>query len=159
MGAPPMGSPVGAMAPMGAPAAGFGAPPMGAPGGMPPAGAIAPMPAAGLATGARGPVGTTRNPIMVLLFGSISCGLYAIWTIYSMANELNLFRQKSDVNPLLCIFYIGMFSVPDAVVEARQLAGMAPGSPPNAILYILAWWWFLVNDLNEVWEAAKRTGG
>jgi len=159
MGAPAMGAPAGAMAPMEAPGPAFGAPPAGMPGAMSPAGAIAPSPAAGLSAAARGPIGKTRSPIVVLLLGSITCGLYALWTVYSMANELNAFRRKNDVNPILCLVYIGFFAVPDAVVEARQLAGMAPGSPPNAILYILLWWWFLVNDLNEIWAAAQRSGG
>ena len=148
------------MAPMGfPPAPSFGAPPAGIPGAIPPAGAIAPAPVAGLSTATRGPIGKTRSPIAVLLLSSITCGLYALWTVYSMANELNAFRRKNDVNPILCLVYVGFFAVPDAVVEARQLAGMAPGSPPSAILYILLWWWFLVNDLNEIWAAAQRSGG
>jgi hypothetical protein len=54
----------------------------------------------------------------VLLLSSITCGLYALWTVYSMANELNAFRRKNDVNPILCLVYVGFFAVPDAVVEA-----------------------------------------
>ncbi|MBN2195144.1 MAG: DUF4234 domain-containing protein [Polyangiaceae bacterium] len=96
---------------------------------------------------------------MVIVLGSVTCGLFYLWTVYSMINELNAFRQKSDVSPIMCILYIGFFSVPAAVVEARALAGMPPGAPPNAIMYLFFWFWFLVNDLNEIWAAAKGSGG
>jgi hypothetical protein len=124
---------------------------MGGYGGMP--GGGAPM----VATGGRGPIGQTRNPIMVLVIGSI-CFVYAIIQIWGMLNELKAFRGKDDINPIMMfvpILNIILFwNLPAKVLEAKQMAGVPNAQVAHPILYLLLGSYFLPADLNEVWQAA-----
>jgi hypothetical protein len=124
---------------------------MGGYGGMP--GGGAPM----VATGGRGPIGQTRNPIMVLVIGSI-CFVYAIIQIWGMLNELKAFRGKDDINPIMMfvpILNIILFwNLPAKVLEAKQMAGVPNPQVAHPILYLLLGSYFLPADLNEVWQAA-----
>lgn len=156
-GGPAPGGGYGAPAPggYGAPAAGgYGAPaaaPMGGYGGMPSGGA--PM----VQTGGRGPIGQTRNPIMVLVIGSI-CFVYAIIQLWGMVNELKAFRGKDDINPIMMFVpimnIIFFWNLPAKVLEAKQMAGVPNPQVAHPILYLLLGSYFLPADLNEVWQAA-----
>jgi hypothetical protein len=119
---------------------------------MVPAGAqpLAPRPA-----GARGPVGNVRNPIVCLLVGMI-CAPYMLFVMYSALNELKAFRGKDDFNPLVTIllWIVFVWGMPARVFEAKQMAGVPNATEPNAIMYFLLAPYFLINDLNEIWQAA-----
>ncbi len=152
-----MGGPAPGMGP-GAPGAmpGGGAPPgagamVPAPGGgMAPAGGMAPTP------GAHGPIGKTRNPVMVTLL-SMLCFVYAIIQLIQMLGELKAFRQKDDIN--IIMFFIPilnlleMMKLSDKVAEAKRMAGSNQPAA-SGILYILLGIYFLPTDLNDVWQAA-----
>jgi hypothetical protein len=101
----------------------------------------------------HGPVGTTRNWIMVLVSGAL-CGIPPIIYLYNMINELNEFRRKDDASFLMCLLIIGWFSMPEKVAEAKRMAGIQNPETPNAILYLFFWFYFLTEDLNEIWKAA-----
>jgi hypothetical protein len=167
-GGPPPGGGYGAPAGggYGAPAGGgYGAPagggygaspqaqPMGGYGGMPGGGA----PMVPMGGGARGPIGKTRNPIMVLVIGSI-CFVYGIIQIWGMLNELKAFRGKDDINPIMLFVpilnIIMLWGLPAKVLEAKQMAGVPNAQVPHPILYLLLGSYFLPADLNEVWQAA-----
>jgi len=125
---------------------------MGGYGGMP--GGGAPM----VAVGAGGrPIGQTRNPIMVLVVGSI-CFIYAIMQFWGMLNELKAFRGKDDINPIMMfvpIMNIIMFwGLPAKVLEAKQMAGVPNAQVSHPILYLFLGSYFLPADLNEIWQAA-----
>lgn len=125
---------------------------MGGYGGMP--GGGAPMVPAG--AGGR-PIGKTRNPIMVLVIGSI-CFVYAIIQIWGMLNELKAFRGKDDINPIFLFIpilnLIMLWGLPAKVLEAKQMAGVPNAQVAHPILYLLLGGYFLPVDLNEVWQAA-----
>lgn len=145
MGGPPPGG-----APMGGPPGAAPMVPAGGPGAMVPAGAMAPTP------GAHGPVGKTRNPVMVTVISMI-CFVYALIQLVQMLNELKAFRQKDDIN--LIMFFIPilnlleMMKLSDKVAEAKRMAGSNKPAA-SGILYILLGIYFLPTDLNDVWEAA-----
>jgi hypothetical protein len=124
---------------------------MGGYGGMP--GGGAPM----VQAGGRGPIGKTRNPIMVLVIGSV-CFVYAIIQIWGMLNELKAFRGKDDINPIFMfipILNILLFwGLPAKVLEAKQMAGVPNPQVAHPILYLLLGSFFFPADLNEVWQAA-----
>ena len=101
----------------------------------------------------HGPVGTTRNWIMVVLSFAL-CGIPALVYLYNMLKELNDFRRKDDASFLMCLIYIGWFSMPEKILEAKQMAGIANPQVQNAILYLFGWFYFLPEDLNEIWKAA-----
>jgi hypothetical protein len=109
------------------------------------------------APGAHGPVGTTRNPIMVLAIGII-CAFYALWQMWSMLNELKAFRQKDDINPIFFFIpilgLIEMWKLPEKILDAKRMAGIPNAEVPQPILYLLLGIYFLPNDLNEIWQAA-----
>jgi hypothetical protein len=124
---------------------------MGGYGGMP--GGAAPM----VATGGRGPIGQTRNPVMVLVIGAV-CFVYAIIQLWGMLNELKAFRGKDDINPIMMfvpILNLIMFwNLPAKVLEAKQMAGVPNPQVAHPILYLLLNSYFLSSDLNEIWQAA-----
>jgi len=103
------------------------------------------------------PIGQTRNPVMVLVVGSI-CFVYAIIQLWGMLNELKAFRGKDDINPILLFVpilnIILLWGLPAKVLEAKQMAGVPNAQVPHPILYLLLGSYFLPADLNEVWQAA-----
>jgi hypothetical protein len=103
------------------------------------------------------PLGQTRNPIMVLVIGSI-CFVYAILQMWAMLNELKAFRGKDDINPIFLfvpILNIILFwNLPAKVLEAKQMAGVPNPEVPHPILYLFLSTYFLPADLNQVWQAA-----
>jgi hypothetical protein len=157
-GGPPPGGGYGGPPPgggYGAPAGGgYGAQPAaqvgGGYGGMP--GGAAPM----VATGGRGPIGQTRNPVMVLVIGYVTCGIYMMIQMWGMLNELKAFRGKDDFNPILILLFPLFFiwPIPAKVLEAKQMAGVPNPQVASPILYLLLSPYFLAADLNEVWQAA-----
>jgi hypothetical protein len=124
-----------------------------APGAMMPHGA-APMMGPG---GARGPIGQTRNPIVVLVV-SMLCFVYALIQVWGMLNELKAFRGKDDINPILFFIpilgWIQLWNLPPKILEAKQMAGVPNAQVAHPILYFLLGIWFMPNDLNEIWAAA-----
>lgn len=102
-------------------------------------------------------MGQTRNPIMVLVIGSI-CFIYAIIQMWGMLNELKAFRGKDDINPIMMFVpilnIIFFWNLPAKVLEAKQMAGVPNAQVAHPILYLLLGAYFLPADLNEVWQAA-----
>jgi hypothetical protein len=121
--------------------------------------AMQPMPAAPMfqPAGPHGPIGQERSWLVIIIVGSITCGLGYFWYWWNMVNELNAFRQKDDLNPILVLVApLLFFLLPDKVLEAKRMAGVANPTVQNPILYLLLGWYFFPNDLNEVWQAASR---
>jgi hypothetical protein len=119
-------------------------------GGMP--GGGAPMVPGG---GGRGPIGQTRNPVMVLVIGLV-CFIYLLIQMWGMWNELKAFRGKDDFNPILVLLFPIFFiwGMPAKVLEAKQMAGVPNAQVASPILYFFLAPYFLAGDLNEIWQAA-----
>jgi hypothetical protein len=117
------------------------------------------------APGMHGPAGTVRNPIVVLVLCYVTCGIYALFWIWSSISELKAFRQKDDLNPIM--FFIPILSIietwnlPPKVLEAKQLAGVPNAQTFHPIFYLFLSPYFLTADLNEAFEAAlaRQHGG
>ena len=109
------------------------------------------------APGAHGPIGATRNPILVFLLSA--CCFYYLFVFWGMLNELKAFRQKDDINPILffvpILNLIQMWGLPAKMLEAKQMAGVPNPSVSHPILYLLLGVYFIPADLNEVWQAAS----
>lgn len=127
----------------------------------PPGQAMQPMPGApmmgmGGPSGPHGPPGKLRNPMVVFLLSM--CCLPWIFILWSMVNELNAFRQKNDLNPILffvpILNLIQIWNLPAKVLEAQQMAGVAQPSVSSPILYFLLAPYFFTTDLNKAFEAA-----
>lgn len=113
-----------------------------------------PMMAAG-----QGPVGTTRNPIVVTLI-SIICGFYWLYAGFMMLKELKEYLQSDDINPIFIIIpilnLIVMWQAADWTYQAKQRAGVVNAEQTHPVFYLVLGVYFLPRDLNEVWEAASR---
>jgi hypothetical protein len=111
----------------------------------------------------HGPVGKTRNPVMVVVLTYVTCGIYGIIALFSMLGELKAFRQKDDINPILfllpIISLLELIKLPAKVLEAKRMAGVPNAQEPNVILYVLLGIYFIPADLNEVWQAASARQG
>ncbi|HEU4753097.1 MAG TPA: hypothetical protein VFU47_08310 [Armatimonadota bacterium] len=107
--------------------------------------------------GAHGPTGKERNPIMVLVLGSL-CFIYAFIQAWGMLNELKDFRQKDDLSPIHVFIPILnlllIWNLPEKVLEAKRMAGISNPVVQHPIVYLLLWFYFLPADLNEIWAAA-----
>ena len=74
-----------------------------------------------------------------------------------MVNELNLFRQKQDMNPILVLVAPLLFSCsPTRCWKPNAWQESPNPAVQNPILYLLLGWYFFPNDLNEIWQAASR---
>jgi hypothetical protein len=166
-GAPPPQAAFGA-APggYGQPQGGFGGPPApyGAPGGFSPpqdlpygggGGALAPLSFGGQ----RGPIGKIRNPVLTIVLGYVTCGIFAIISMWGMLNELKTFRGKDDINPILfflpIIGIIEGWKLNEKVLDAKRMAGVPNPQVAHPVLYLFFALFFLPGDLNEVWQAAS----
>ncbi len=112
---------------------------------------------------AGGPVGTTRNPVMVLIISMI-CGIYGLIQIFSMIGELKAYLQKDEIQawhvliPYYNIYWLWV-KVPKWVGEAKQKAGCADPNPSGIVLYIFVGLYALANDLNQVWNPRGLPSG
>ncbi len=108
-------------------------------------------------SGTYGPIGTTRNPIVVVLLSSV-CFIYGLVVFFGMLGELKAFRQKDDINAILFLIPIlnllELMKLSEKVTEAKKMAGCANPQAASPILYLLLGIYFLPADLNEVWQAA-----
>jgi hypothetical protein len=169
-GAPqsPYGAP---QSPYGAPQSPYGDPSAyGAPAGMagsPQAMQAAGGPGAGYAMqgaiGQHGPIGKTRNPVMVVVLTYVTCGIYGLIAILAMIGELKAFRQKDDLNPIMfllpVISLLEMIKLPAKILDAKRMAGVPNAQEPNVILYLLLGIYMLPADLNEIWQVASARQG
>lgn len=109
------------------------------------------------ASGGRGPIGKTRNPVMVLLI-SMLCFVYALIEGAGMLKELKAFRGKDDISLISFIIpvlgWIALWKLPPKILEAKQMAGVPNAQVPHPILYFFLGLYFLPSDLNEIWQAA-----
>jgi hypothetical protein len=116
----------------------------------------APMMGMGGPAGPHGPPGNVRNPVVVFLLSM--CGLPWIFMLWSMVNELNAFRQKNDLNPIMffipIVNIIQIWGLPPKVLEAQQMAGVPQPAVSSPILYLFFAPYFFTVDLNKAFEAA-----
>jgi hypothetical protein len=115
-----------------------------------------------VAPGGFGPIGQTRGAVMQLVISAI-CGFYALYLIWVEVTELKAFRQKDDINPILFFIpilnLIQLWGLNAKVLEAKQMAGVPNPQVSHSILYLFLWPYFMTNDLNEIWAAARGGGG
>jgi len=108
--------------------------------------------------GAGGPVGQTRNPVMVFLISSI-CFLYGIMQLIKMIEELNAYTGGGpDAFPWwhLLIPYYNLYllfaKLPKWVTAAKTKAGCANQNAMGGFIYFLVPFYALPADLNQVWN-------
>jgi hypothetical protein len=114
--------------------------------------------APGAAPAGAGPIGQTRNPIMVFLISSI-CFIYGILQLFKMVEELKAYVGQSQ-NEFpgwhLLIPYYNLYllfvKMPKWVTEAKTKAGCANPNAMGGFIYFLVPFYALPADLNQVWN-------
>ena len=112
--------------------------------------------------------GEVRNPMMMFLFGWVSCGFYNYYFTYKASEELKAYLGKEDVNPVVitvismftCHFW-GAFQLGKLIMEAQQRAGVPNPVDKGVIAGVLNMFYcmtgfgnkMLQEELNKVWEA------
>jgi hypothetical protein len=108
--------------------------------------------------GAGGPVGQTRNPVMVLLISMI-CFIYYLLSMFKMVEELqnytgggpNAFPGWHLLIPYYNL-YLMFVKMPKWVTEAKTKAGCSNPNSMGGFMYFLIAPYALAADLNQVWN-------
>ncbi|HEY0408099.1 MAG TPA: DUF4234 domain-containing protein [Pyrinomonadaceae bacterium] len=115
-------------------------------------------------------IGEKRDPIMVLLFTLITCGIYGLWWFHTYATEIKNSLGRQDLNPttdlILTFVTCGIWGVfafyykyPKLLVDMQQRVGL----PPNDISMMTLLFAFIFGpvsifliqtELNKIWDAA-----
>jgi hypothetical protein len=119
----------------------------------------------GAMMGAHGAKGQVRNPIMVLVWGIVSCGITQVIWFFSIANEMKTYLQRDEPNALkvfgLSIVTCGIYGLYWMVArcgvllqEMQQRAGLPQPNNPG-ILLLIPYYNVIVlqEELNKVWQA------
>jgi hypothetical protein len=147
----------------GQPQGGFGAPQGGAALGAPGQFGAAPMGMGGFGGGGGGgggPVGQTRNPVMVLVLSMITCGLYGMYAVWTMLNELKDYTRDESFKPWQIFIpllgaYFWLFKVPEQVGKAKQMAGSRNQQSAGFIFYWCSASTPSRRTCNEVWRSPQ----
>jgi hypothetical protein len=120
---------------------------------MMPAGSAALAPG-GYAQAGKGPI---RNPVMVTLLTFVTCGIYGIFTFYSMMAELRNYLAKAEIVPWhifvpILNWIVILAKLPVWVTEAKQRAGSRNPQSAGGLLYFLLFPYFFTKDMNDVWD-------
>lgn len=122
------------------------------------------------ATGLRS-VGTSREPVLVLLLPFLTCGIYVLYWWYVTGTEIRDAVGRNEINPaldlLLGILSCGLYYIYLSYREPQYLLEMQDrvGLPRNDItvisivLYLLftpVTLLLIQTELNKIWEAARR---
>jgi len=125
-------------------------------------------PGAGLAGGSYAPGALAgrdriRNPLVVTLLCYATCGVYALFVLYSLMSELKAYLNREEIVPwhilvpiLNLVVILG--NLPEWVSEAKQRAGSRNPQSAGPILYFLLLPYFFTKDMNEVWDPMGATG-
>jgi TRAP-type uncharacterized transport system fused permease subunit len=112
--------------------------------------------------------GEVRNSMMVFLLSIATCGIYGLYWLYTVGNELKAYLGKEDINPMMDILialvcFLYGYYVPikygKLIFEAQQKAGVPNPQDVGvkALLFNLLLCGFgykvLQDELNKVWEA------
>jgi len=113
-------------------------------------------------------VGKIQNPIMVIVLSIVTCGIYAIYWLYTSLTELNKIAGKEVVNPILgaIIAPYGLYVLDKELVEIYKNEGIGEYKP-NFILWIILTIvcgigfymaiYQLVGAFNKIWENRGAT--
>jgi hypothetical protein len=116
--------------------------------------------------------GQKRDPIMVLILGLVTCGIYMIYWIYITSTEIKNALRREDVNPaldvVLAIVTCGIWLIylsykyPQLILELQDRARI-PRNDISVISLILTIvglspvsFFMIQSELNKVWEAAGQ---
>lgn len=116
--------------------------------------------------------GEKRDPILVLVLGLLTCGIYSIYWVYKTSSEIKDALGREDINPALdavlslltCyiwLIYLA-YKYPQLLLQLQEKAGL-PRNDISLVSLILAIvglapisFFMIQSELNNVWDAAGR---
>ncbi|HEX8493791.1 MAG TPA: DUF4234 domain-containing protein [Pyrinomonadaceae bacterium] len=115
-------------------------------------------------------VGEKRDPLMVIVFTFLTCGIYGIWWMVTYGNEVKNSLGRQDLNPgmdlVLGIITCGIWSTiafwykyPKLIMEMQQRVGLPPNDISTTtlllgIFFAPAALYIVQSELNKIWDAA-----
>ncbi len=117
-------------------------------------------------------VGEKREPVMVLLFTFLTCGIYGFYWVYTTSTEMKNALGRADINPTLDVvlglvtcglYFIYLFyRYPQDLLQLQDRAAL-PRNDITMISILLAIFglsivslFMIQTELNKVWDAAGR---
>ena len=115
--------------------------------------------------GGGGPKGVVENPMNVLLYGFLTCGIYSIYWMYVRVKEMNAYLGREQVNPMfifpgcLCfpLVWYADHLFAQGLPELQQKAGVPVKDDyiMDLLLLILlapVGQYMIQQKLNEIWS-------
>jgi hypothetical protein len=119
-------------------------------------------------------VGEKRDPVMVLVFTLLTCGIYGWYWWFVTATDVKNALQREDINPTMelvlgfvtCgIYLIFMYyKYPQLLLEMQNRVRLPSNDLSTVslllgIFFPLAAMLILQTELNKIWDAARGGGG
>jgi hypothetical protein len=116
--------------------------------------------------------GEKRDPIMVLILGILTCGIYAVYWTYKTSSEIKDALGREDINPALdavltfvtCFIWLIYlaYKYPQLLLQLQDKAGL-PRNDISLISLILAIvglspvsFFMIQSELNNVWDNVRK---
>lgn len=115
-------------------------------------------------------VGEKRDPMMVIVFTILTCGIYGIWWMVTYGNEVKNSLGRQDLNPgmdlILGLITCGIWSTiafwykyPKLIMEMQQRVGLPPNDMSTmtlllGIFFAPASMYIIQSELNKIWDTA-----
>jgi hypothetical protein len=119
-------------------------------------------------------VGETRDPLMVVLFGFLTCGIYMWFWLYTTSTELKNALGREDINPTMdvvlsivtCGFYFIylLYKYPQLMLEMQDRVGKPRNDISMTSLLLGIFGLGIVSvaiiqsELNAIWATARSRG-
>lgn len=117
-------------------------------------------------------VGETREPVMVVLFGFLTCGFYIWYWLYTVSTEIKNALGREDINPamdlVLSIVTCGIYFIyllykyPQLIMEMQDRTGRPRNDISMTTLLLGIFGLGIVSvaiiqgELNNIWAASRR---
>lgn len=119
-------------------------------------------------------VGTTRNPVTVIILSIVTCGIYGLFWLYTTSTDLNNVLEEERINPVLMIvlsfvtcgiaMLYWMYQIDKAVADVCAKNSVQYSS--NFIIWLILYFvsgvgtivaeYQVQTAMNSVWEARKN---
>jgi CheY-like chemotaxis protein len=116
--------------------------------------------------------GAPRDPLMVVLFGFLTCGIYLWYWLYTVSTEIKNALGREDINPTMDVvlslvtcgiyFIYLLYKCPQLMLEMQDRSGKPRNDVSMTALLLGIFGLGIVSvaiiqsELNAIWEAARR---
>lgn len=117
-------------------------------------------------------LGEKREPVQVVIFSFLTCGIYLIWWWYTIITEIKNALNRQDINPgmelVLSIVTCGIYGIylyykyPQLMLEMQDKAGRPRNDISMTSLLLAIFGLGIVSiaiiqsELNNIWDTAGR---